>query len=109
MTGGVIRIEREPLLRPFRQDLDQFATCKKPIETELKGLRDAVAGSAGCELGGKIIQHEPAAHLDLHDLAGAMELPGKGATAVGIPEQKAFVPHEIARVLRPTAAGQIGG
>jgi len=102
MTGGVIRIEREALLRPFGQDLDQFATRKEAIETELEGLCDAVAGSAGGELGREIIQHEPAVDLDIHDLAGAMELPCKGAAAEGIPEQKAFVPHKAARVSRPT-------
>jgi hypothetical protein len=57
MTGGVIRIERKALLRPFRQDLNQFATRKEPIETKLKGLCNAVAGSADGELGRKIIQH----------------------------------------------------
>jgi hypothetical protein len=81
----------------------------EPIETELKGLRYAVAGSTGGEFGREIIQHKPAAHLDVHGLAGPMELPDKGAAADGIREQKAFVPHEVARVPRPTAPGQIGG
>jgi hypothetical protein len=38
-----------------------------------------------------------------------MELPGKGPASYGIAKQKAFVPHQIARVPRSTAAGEIRG
>ena len=67
-----------------------------------------VARGAGDEFGREIIQDEPACHLDLHDLSVAMELPGKGTAGHGIAKQKAFVPHEIARVPGPTAAGKVG-
>src|SRR5580704_4913925 len=65
--------------------------------------------SAGREFGRKIIHDEPAGYLDLYDLAGAMELPGKGTAGNGVTEQNAFVPHQIARVPWPTAARKVGG
>jgi hypothetical protein len=64
--------------------------------------------SAGGEFGCKIIHDKPAGHFDLYDLPGAMELPGKGTTGHGITKQKAFVPHQIARVPWPTAARKVG-
>ena len=90
MAREVVGIERVALLRPIRQDLDQLTLRQHWGETKLDGLRDAVAGSAGGEFGREFVEHEPAACLHLNDLSGAMELPGKRATAAGITEQKAF-------------------
>src|SRR5580700_4612555 len=64
---------------------------------------------AGGEFGRKIIHHKPAGYLDLYDLPGAMELPGKGTAGHGVTEQNAFVPHQLARVPWPTAARKVGG
>ena len=78
MARGVISIERVPLLCPIRKDLNQLAARKQRVEAKLDGLRYSVACSAGGEFGREIIHDEPAAHLDLHDLSGAMELHGNG-------------------------------
>ena len=68
-----------------------------------------MACNAGGEFGRKIVHDKTAGYLDLYDLPGAMELPGKGTAGHGVTEQNAFVPHQIARVPWPTAARKVGG
>ncbi len=46
MARGVIRIEREALPRPIRKNLDQFSARQQRVETELDGLRYAMACNA---------------------------------------------------------------
>src|SRR5580704_7205689 len=109
MARGMIGIERETLLSPIRKNLDQFAAFQERVETKLDGLRYAMACNAGGEFGRKIVHDETAGYLDLYDLPGAMELPGKGTPGNGVTEQNAFVPHQIVRVPWPTAAREVGG
>ena len=52
MPRREVRIERKMLLRPIREDLDQFAAFQQRIKTEGEALRDAVPSRAGIELGG---------------------------------------------------------
>ena len=52
MPRRKVRIERKTLLRPIREDLDQFAAFQQRIKTEGEALRDAVPSRAGIELGG---------------------------------------------------------
>jgi hypothetical protein len=61
------------------------------------------------ELRRKIVHDKPAGHFDLDDLPGAMELPRKRTAGNGIAEQKAFVPHQIARVPWLPAARKVRG
>jgi hypothetical protein len=62
----------------------------------------------GGKLGGEVVEYQPAIHFYLHDLAGAMEFPGKGAAGDRVAVKQAFVLRKVARVLRPTVAGKIG-
>ena len=77
MPRREVRIQRKTLLRPIREDLDQFAVFQQRIKTEGEALRDSVPSRAGTELGGKVVDNQPAADLDLDHLADAMELPRK--------------------------------
>src|SRR5439155_2120561 len=109
MAGGMIRVERVALFRPILEDLDQFAARQPRVETKLDGQRNALACGAGSEFGCEIIQDEPASHVDLYDLAGAMEFPGKGTARDGVAVQKTFMPHQIAWVSWSAAAGKVAG
>src|SRR4029434_5949442 len=91
MAREVVGVERVALLRPIREDLDQLAVRQHRGETKLDGLRDAMAGSAGGELGREFVEHEPAVHLHLNDLSGAMEFPGEGTTGHGIAVEEALM------------------
>src|ERR1700687_5147989 len=108
MAGRVVRIERISLLRPVRKDLDQLPARDQCIETKLNGLRYAVARGAASEFSRQLIEDEPAAHLDLHNLPGPMKLPGKRPARDGVPVKEAFVPHQIARVPWLAVGGKIG-
>src|ERR1700734_2857911 len=68
-----------------------------------------MACNAGGEFGRKIVHDETAGYLDLYDLPGAMEFPGKGTAGNGVTEQNAFVPHQIARVPLPPGPREVGG
>src|ERR1700739_1187490 len=108
MPRREVRIELKTPLRPIRENLDQFAAFQQRIKTEGEALRDAVPSRAGIELGGKVVDNQPAADLDLDHLAAAMELPWERPPGYRIAEQQAFVLHEVLWVLRPAVAGQVG-
>src|ERR1700724_2635004 len=109
MTGGMIRIERETLLRPIGKNLDQFAARQQGVDTKLDSLRYTMACSAGGEFGRKIIHDKTAGHLDLYDLPSTVELPRKGTACDRVAIQDALMSPQIARESWPTAARKVGG
>jgi hypothetical protein len=86
MAGMMVGVEGKTLFRPALQNLHQLAARKQWTETELEGLRNPVRGGAGRQLGSKIVHHQPAGDVDLHDPAGAMKLPGERVACRGIAE-----------------------
>src|SRR3984893_14111922 len=54
---GMIGIERIEFFRPFRQDLDKFASRQERRQADREALENALTRHAGCYRDGRIIQH----------------------------------------------------
>jgi hypothetical protein len=57
VARGMIGIERIEFFRPFRQDLDKFASRQERRQADREALENALTGQAGCYRDGRIIQH----------------------------------------------------
>src|SRR5258705_11755656 len=68
VARGMIGIERIEFFRPFRQDLDKFASRQERRQADGEALENALARHAGCYRDGRIIQHQDALALDLDNI-----------------------------------------
>src|SRR5216683_7939680 len=111
MPREMKRVEREPLVRPIREQLDEPAAAEEILGAEREYLRYAVAGDAGTEQGAGIVGGQPPRDRNAELLPSAVELPGKRPAGDGVDEVDAFVPipAELAGMGGTAVLCQVGG
>jgi len=58
MARGVVGIERIELIRPIRQNPDQFTAFQEGRETHGEALEHSLARHAGGDRDGRIVEHQ---------------------------------------------------
>jgi hypothetical protein len=86
VPGWMVRIEREALIRPVWEQVDEPSLPDQRLGSEQKHLRDACAGQTRVQECARIIHRKPPLRFDNKLFALAMKLPRIRLSGFRIPE-----------------------
>src|SRR6266850_3177104 len=78
VTRGIQRMEREPLVGPVREQVDELAVVQQFLDPQRLDLRHADTGETRAEDRADVGEEEPPRRRHLDQLSSALELPRKG-------------------------------